>query len=143
MEGCHRVYTPHTVTFPGFLISTGTEDYFDSAFYFNAGQFHQENAGLTHLLRNDNTSELSAYRLHDDDPIFFQNGFQFVWRIGDVSDTNGLKCTAIKGDPAGSPQPTTITAYTWVYTWVSGDENKPQTQQQRQQRTVGRRAETA
>ena len=123
MEGCYHAYTPHTATFPGLTVSTGTEDYFDSAFYFNGGIFHQENAGLTHLTATDSHVELSAYRLHDHDPIFFQDGFRFEWRVGDVSDDSGLKCTSVKGSPAGSPQPTAVTAYTWVYTWMSGDEN--------------------
>jgi len=129
MEGCYHSYTPHSAAFPGLTVSTGTEDYFDSAFYFNAGPFHQENAGLTHLVVKDGHVELSAYRLHDADPIFFQNGFRFEWRVGDVSDARGLKCTSVKGSPAGSPQPTAVTAYTWVYIWVNGDENKPQQQQ--------------
>ena len=128
MEGCYHAYTPSSATFPGLTVSTGTEDYFDSAFYFNAGVFHQENAGLTHLLAADKHVELSAYRLHDQDPIFFQDGFRFEWRVGDVSDSDGLKCTAVKGSLAGDPQPTTITAYTWVYTWLSGEENVSQQQ---------------
>ena len=130
MEGCYHSYTPRSATFPGLTVSTGTEDYFDSAFYFNGGVFHQENAGLTHLVADDSHVELSAYRLHDQDPIFFQDGFRFEWRVGDVNDPEGLKCTSVKGEPSGFPQPTTITSYTWVYTWVSGDENKSQQQQQ-------------
>ena len=137
MEGCYHAYTPQSAAFPGLTVSTGTEDYFDSAFYFNGGVFHQENAGLTHWLASSTRSEVSAYRLHDHDPIFFQDGFRFEWRVGDVSDAQGLKCTSIKGSPAGDPQPTTITTYTWVYVWPAGDENlaeqPPQQPQQLQQ----------
>lgn len=134
MEGCYHAYTPQSAAFPGLTVSTGTEDYFDSAFYFNAGVFHQENAGLTHWLANDSLNEISAYRLHDQDPIFFSHGFRFEWRVGDVNDPKtGLKCTSVKGDISGDPQPTTITTYTWVYVWPAGDEeDTPQQQSQPQ-----------
>ena len=132
MEGCYHAYTPHSAAFPGLTVSTGTEDYFDSAFYFNGGRFHQENAGLTHLVSSDGHVELSAYRLHDFDPIFFQDGFRFEWRVGDVSDEKGLKCTSVKGSLAGDPKPTAVTAYTWLYTWLAGDENKAQQPQPQQ-----------
>lgn len=52
------------------------------------------------------------------DPLFFKNGFQLVWRIGDIDDAAGLKCMMLTGtNIAGSPQPTQVTAYAWVYTW--------------------------
>jgi hypothetical protein len=31
LEGCYHAYTPYNTAFPGVVLSTGTEDYFDSA----------------------------------------------------------------------------------------------------------------
>ena len=38
-EGCYRLYTPHNESFPGTVLSTGMEDYFDSSYGFAAGPF--------------------------------------------------------------------------------------------------------
>eukprot|EP01079_Euglenida_sp_SAG-EU17-18_P003844 gene3844-4229_t len=40
LEGCYHFYETTNTSFPGVVLSTGTEDYFDSAYYFDAGQFH-------------------------------------------------------------------------------------------------------
>jgi hypothetical protein len=40
MEGCYHLMTPAAAPWPGQLLSTGMEDYYDSAFYFNGGGFH-------------------------------------------------------------------------------------------------------
>jgi hypothetical protein len=119
IEGCYHAYSEYEQPFPGLTVSTGTEDYFDSAFTFNAGQFHFEVSGFTHFKQLDNgTIELSAYRMHDIDPIFFTNGFRFVWRNGDVLDDRGFKCLLESGGhPVGSPAISVVTSYTWVYVW--------------------------
>jgi hypothetical protein len=49
LEACYHLHTPHAAPFPGVVLSTGTEDYFDSAYYFDGGPFRFPNAGLTHL----------------------------------------------------------------------------------------------
>jgi hypothetical protein len=36
-EGCYRLYTPHSQPFPGTVLSTGMEDFFDSAYGFETG----------------------------------------------------------------------------------------------------------
>jgi len=33
LEGCFHSYSPYNKPFPGVVLSTGTEDYFDSAWY--------------------------------------------------------------------------------------------------------------
>jgi len=127
LEGCYHAYTPHNQTFPGTLLSTGTEDFFDSAWYFNAGEFHLPVSGFTHYASSAGTVEFSAYRFHDMDPLPFENGFKFVWRNGDVS-SGGIKCLTETG-PSESAKPVvrkgaepsfgpaTVQAYAWVYTW--------------------------
>ena len=119
LEGCYHAYSDYNQPFPGLTVSTGTEDYYDSAFYFNAGEFHAENAGYTHFRQvNSSSVEWSAYRMHDLDPIFFKNGFRFEWRNGDVVDDRGFKCLLNQGGHVvGTPTASTITSYAWVYVW--------------------------
>jgi len=116
LEGCYHAYFDGD-SFPGTLLATGTEDYFDSGWYFNAGEFHFPVAGYTHY-DGSNGITLSAYRFHDMDPLFFDDGFQFVWRNGDRLDPAGIKCMALdEGTIVGTPTATDVLAYTWVYTW--------------------------
>jgi hypothetical protein len=118
LEGCYHAYTDYNEQFPGVIASTGTEDYFDSAFYFNAGEFRFEVSGYTHFSQSENAVEWSAYRTHEIDPIFFKNGFRFEWRNGDVVDDRGFKCLLYEGGhTAGSPTQSNVTSYTWVYVW--------------------------
>ena len=48
------------------LVSSGTEDYFGSSFYFDGvpDGFKSPNSGLTHLVSNDTALEFSAYKVH-------------------------------------------------------------------------------
>eukprot|EP01103_Thecamoeba_quadrilineata_P017355 TRINITY_DN6117_c0_g1_i1.p1 TRINITY_DN6117_c0_g1~~TRINITY_DN6117_c0_g1_i1.p1 ORF type:complete len:438 (-),score=58.40 TRINITY_DN6117_c0_g1_i1:38-1324(-) len=119
LEGCYHMYYPGQ-EFPGTLLSTGTEDYFDSAWYFNAGEFHLPVSGYTHYSQVGDVIQLSAYRFHEMDPLVFDDGFKFVWRNGDVLDPAGIKClmeSAEGGTVAGDPTVSNVTAYSWVYTW--------------------------
>ena len=101
-------------------MSTGTEDYFDSAWYFDGGQFHLPVSGYTHFAQLSNSSVTwSAYRFHEMDPLVFNDGFRLVWRNGDAIDPQtNLKCfIEIGGDIVGTPTVSDITSYAWVYTW--------------------------
>lgn len=122
MEGCFHMYRGNE-SWPGLLLSTGLEDYYDSAFYFDGGGFHMPISGQTHK-PGDGT--FSGYRFHESDPLVFSDGVRMQWRNGDVTDpATGLKCTMQAGAPPGIPaggspgHPTTSTAssYAWVYTW--------------------------
>lgn len=117
MEGCFHIFSPVDIPYPGLIVSPGTEDFYDSAYYFNAGQFRQENAGLTHFVANSTTVYWAAYKFQEVDPLFFNNGVQLVWRNGDVSDTNGHKCTAVDGKKIANPTVSYVTSYAWIYTW--------------------------
>jgi len=116
LEGCYHLIYPGQ-DFPGILLSSGTEDYFDSGWYFNAGQFHLPVSGFTHL----NTTggiQWSAYRFNDMDPIVFNDGFEILWRNGDMLDPAGIKCLIQEGgNIVGSPSVSTVQTYAWVYTW--------------------------
>jgi hypothetical protein len=116
LEGCYHLMYPGQ-DFPGTLLSSGTEDYFDSGWYFNAGQFHLPVSGFTHLNTSDGVS-WSAYRFHEMDPIVFTNGFQMLWRNGDMLDPAGIKCLIKDGGRiVGTPTVSEVQTYAWVYTW--------------------------
>lgn len=107
MEACMRGY------FDGArdptLLSSGLEDYFTGTYYFNRGRFGTNLAGLTHL--DTANQEFSAYRLHEDDPIFFAKGFRLTCRCGET--WAGTK----EGKAHGNPPATQYTTYTWLYQW--------------------------
>ena len=120
LEGCYHAYTPYKTAFPGLLLSTGTEDYFSSADYFDGGIYHFDHAGLTHFTVNSTTVRMSSYRLHELDPVLFNGGIRLVWRIGDVIDENGFKCIVDQGGVVvSSPNVTRVTSYVWTYVWPS------------------------
>lgn len=103
MESCIRAYENGDKD-PMF-ISSGLEDYFLGTYYFNAGRYANKLAGLTHF--DAERQEFSAYRLHADDPIFFQNGLRLTNRCGEKI-----------GDKVfHDPPPTRYTVYTWIYEW--------------------------
>ena len=52
------------------MLSSGLEDYFLGTYYFNKGRYATPVAGLTHVDKDEH--EFSAYRFHEDDPVFFQ-----------------------------------------------------------------------
>jgi len=118
LEGCYHQYVPPTQPFPGTVLSTGTEDYFDSGWYFDGGQFWLPVAGLTHISQSGGTSEVSAYRFHETDPIPFDQGILIHWRNGDMVDASGRKCFIETGGAVvGTPGPSAVTSYGWVYVW--------------------------
>jgi len=119
LEGCYHMYTGNKNKFPGIVLSTGTEDYFDSAWYFNAGQFHFPVSGFTHLNMTTDSISWSAYRFHEMDPLRFDDSFKLVWRNGDLSDHSGVKCMVegTDGTVVGSPTASLVTSYSWVYIW--------------------------
>lgn len=57
LEGCYHMYDPPDAPFPGTLLATGTEDFFDSGWYFNAGEFAFPVSGFTHLKAEKNVTE--------------------------------------------------------------------------------------
>ncbi|KAH3765899.1 DUF2961 domain-containing protein [Pelomyxa schiedti] len=117
LEGCYHMFT-NDEDWPGTVLSTGTEDYYDSGWYFNAGEFHLPVAGYTHYAESGGRIYFSAYRFHEMDPLMFSNGMRFVWRNGDTYDAAGVKCMMEEGGIwAGSPTSSNVVSYSWVYTW--------------------------
>ena len=104
------------------FLSSGTEDFFLSAYYYNKGVFHFENSGLT---SKEGVGTMSAYKFFERDPLLFAKSLELKWRCGEVVGGFG-------GCPTDFPQyyspkrppsrvdlytNTTVTAYTWVYEW--------------------------
>jgi hypothetical protein len=102
LEACMRFF-PDQATEPLFL-SSGAEDYFLSAYYFNEGQFKTPNSGLTYY---DKKGTLSAYKTHDRDPLFFNDGLKMVFR--NTEDTTGCgdttHCPNQYCAPGAAPDP--------------------------------------
>jgi len=103
MEACMRAYIGGARE-PLFL-SSGLEDYFLGTYYFNKGRYVTPVAGLTHFDKDEN--EFSAYRFHEDDPVFFQNGLRLTCRCGEK----------LAGKVFYDPPPTRYTTYVWLYQW--------------------------
>mmetsp|Transcript_49442 Transcript_49442/g.124294 ORF Transcript_49442/g.124294 Transcript_49442/m.124294 type:complete len:118 (+) Transcript_49442:63-416(+) len=116
-----RVYIDGATT-PMFL-SSGTEDYFNSAMYFDGGEFRLPNSGCTH--KNESLAQVSAYRVHDRDPVLFHQDLALVWR-----NSEDLACPFTFPWPPSSipdvkppkipphlPVFVNLTSYVWVYEW--------------------------
>jgi hypothetical protein len=103
LEACIRAYFDGS-TEP-VLLSSGLEDYFLGTYYFNKGRYYSDVAGLTHL--DNDAFEFSAYRFHDEDPVFFENGLRLTNRVGDE----------IRGQVVFEPAKTRYSTYVWLYQW--------------------------
>ena len=108
LEACMRAYLGGEQK--PIMLSSGLEDYFLGTYYFDTGYFYADIAGLTHF--NKDTKSFSAYRFHDDDPIFFQNGLRLTCRCGETEhgQTDGKNGYL-------DPKKTRYTTYTWIYQW--------------------------
>src|SRR5271157_2146420 len=79
MEACMRAYVGGAKQ--ALMLSSGLEDYFLGTYYFNKGRYATPVAGLTHF--NPAENEFSAYRFHEEDPVFFKNGLRLTCRCGE------------------------------------------------------------
>ena len=88
LEGCFRAYIDgsNRTTW----LSSGTEDFFLSAFYFNRGLYNLSNAGLTYK----SAGSIAAYKFFVNDPVLFTKSFELWWRCSDKD---------ISGDKYGCP----------------------------------------
>ena len=96
IEGCWQFYPSADTPYPGFVVGTGVEDYFDSSYYFGADagifgtdghqikdlMFRTELSGLTFFQRQGGWERLSAYRFHGADPLVFNGGGKLLWWVG-------------------------------------------------------------
>jgi len=128
LEACFRAYLDGNSE-PQFL-SSGTEDFFLSAFYYNGGQYATSQSGLTHF-DTGNPTYLSMYKFFQRDPVIFQKGMRLVWRnMEDAScpsvwppqksntddKESVLRHLKEKRGSVGVA-PMSYTSYVWVYEW--------------------------
>lgn len=66
------------------FFGTGTEDYFNSGWYFRGGAVDQPQHGA--IVKDDAGSRVSVYRFHTTDRIPFQRSFRFDMEHGGVND---------------------------------------------------------
>ncbi len=103
LEACMRAYLGDARE-PMFL-SSGLEDYFLGTYYFNRGLYHTPVAGLTHI--NEADHSFSAYRFHEEDPVYFRDRLRLTCRCGERL-----------GDfTFHDPRETMFSTYAWVYQW--------------------------
>ena len=109
LESCVRAYIDGDKE--PLMVSSGLEDYFLGTYFFNRGMYHNEVAGLTHLDKEDHS--FSAYRFHEEDPIFFSKGLRLTLRCGEQIENqiHNEKLQTWKSPP------TTYTTYVWIYEW--------------------------
>ncbi|MCD6338563.1 MAG: DUF2961 domain-containing protein [Verrucomicrobia bacterium] len=109
LESCVRAYLDGAKE--PLLLSSGLEDYFLGTYYFNRGMYHNEVAGLTHLNKDDHS--FSAYRFHEEDPIFFHSGLRLTLRCGESMppQRHNPKPQRWRAPSAA------YTTYVWVYEW--------------------------
>ncbi|XP_002164717.2 uncharacterized protein LOC100205240 isoform X1 [Hydra vulgaris] len=131
LEGCFRIVVNHK---PVSFLSSGTEDMFLSAYYYNKGVFHTDHSGCTYL---KSPGSMSAYKFFVDDPVFVYDGFHLVWRSGEpntlspnacspdteevcvVEKNNQVFCESntFYSDIDDTNVVTNITSYVWMYQW--------------------------
>jgi len=116
MEGCYRAFYGGSDT--QVLISTGFEDYYQSAYYFAAGTYREPGVGATVVKIGSPVTYIAGYKVHESDPLWFKaGGFRLTWRNGDTQSSAGLKCMDPNGGVVGNPSSTLVTSMTWVYEW--------------------------
>eukprot|EP01052_Picozoa_sp_SAG31_P026675 SAG31_NODE_2435_length_5703_cov_2.125446_3_plen_254_part_00 len=135
-EGCFRAYTERSgpnSQWPGILLATGTEDYYDDAYTFEStlderpGQhtFYEEDAGLSHhSLAGRRQGISSMFRLHHNDPLYFRGKLQLVWRDGGMTrpSDHTRKCLLRSGG-VGEGAVVDLTVDSWLYTWEQSLED--------------------
>lgn len=124
------------------FLSSGAEDYFLSASYFDEGMFKTPNSGLTYF---NESGSLGVYKTHDRDSVVWHDGMQLVFRnceatagCGDLQHCPNQYCppgaTASSAMHAGhykpmgragtaAPRDLTVTYSTlvWLYQWPTRD----------------------
>jgi len=122
LEACFRAYIDGETT-PQFL-SSGTEDFFLSAFYYNAGKFTTSESGLTHYDTTTGHTRLSMYKMFHRDPVVWHKSFTLKWKNFEDASCPTKWTGSAQIDPASLAKkrevhvaPMTYTSYTWVYEW--------------------------
>ena len=92
LEGDEMIYVDDE-GHPPAVHGTGTEDYFNSGWYFSKGTFAAPFHGLTikDLLR----ARICAYRFHIEDPIPFEKNIRVTMEHGGTNDASGADYSSV------------------------------------------------
>eukprot|EP01050_Picozoa_sp_SAG11_P023267 SAG11_NODE_4631_length_1827_cov_1.282407_1_plen_346_part_00 len=121
IEGCWQFYNSAETPYPGLVVGTGVEDYFDSSYYFGADAgifgtdyqipsltFRNDLSGLTFFQREGGYERLSAYRFHNADPLAFSGGGKLLWWVGQCKPFGGEDGAELgRTTKCGNPVPPT------------------------------------
>ena len=108
LEACMRAYLGESNE--PLMLSSGLEDYFLGTYYFDTGKYYNDTAGLTHF--DKESKAFSAYRFHDEDPVFFQTGLRLTCRCGETEHAHIGEVESYL-----NPTKTKYTTYVWAYQW--------------------------
>ncbi|CAE7886984.1 unnamed protein product [Symbiodinium necroappetens] len=99
LEACMRFFPDGAGEDEPIFLSSGAEDYFLGASYFDEGMFKTSQAGLTYFNRSSYT--LAAYKTHIEDPVLWRDGMRLRFRncedtegCGDVNHCPNKFCSA-------------------------------------------------
>lgn len=125
MEGCVRAQIDNG-TAP-IMLSSGTEDYFEGANFFDTGLQQSPAAGVTWVAgKNPGPYAMTAFKHHVRDPVVWWDSFELTARN---FDTNGKECGGGAGaapsrlgigtgaDAGANLMPATMSSYAWTYEW--------------------------
>ena len=128
LEGCIRIKIDDDETQ---FLSSGTEDIFESSYYFDAGIYHDDQVGLTF---KESPGAMSAYKFFGADPMIFTKSMSLMWRSGETggvhnnngcpnvwSGNDGKTTKAINRETPEWERlgalPANVTTYAWVYVY--------------------------
>jgi hypothetical protein len=116
----------------GLWLSSGLEDYFLGAYFHGMPVLHQAYSGFALNATSEPeqvpTNSVAAYRIHEQDPVFFNQSFTLRWIAS--SDNKHLDAgwcnyawpqQAFPSGPPPSPTPSlgnvTVDVLAWLYVW--------------------------
>ena len=146
MEGCVRAYIDEAYKDTPLFLSSGTEDYFESANFFNAGhppppwtpgeaangvfnasdEVNSPESGVSYVKgHNSNVLgfnySMAAFKFHLSDPIVWWRSFRLTASNYDTGGrdpaTSKLGCVVPASGVPGHSAPVIMTTYAWVYEW--------------------------
>ncbi|GEM_PF-1602881 len=88
LEGDEEIRADGKIRFRG----TGTEDYFDGAWYFRGGLFAHPFASLA---VKEEEGRIAVCRFHVPDPVSFERSFRFELEHGGTNDTEGVRYASL------------------------------------------------
>lgn len=98
------------------LLSSGTDDFFLSAFHFDEGIYTEFDSGVTLIpQKEDPVKKMLAFKFFLDDGIVFRNYFRLSWRNDEDNEGGCGKPRNLKGE--GIPEMTSVLTYVWLYEW--------------------------